>query len=154
MADITPAGGVTILPPEDEALPVLDAAGAPAAAEDVPVLLPDGAPALPRGAVLNADRTVTYTLIEPVTLRYRTSPGAPPTEELRTSFTFRRLRGADMRSVAEAAEGDRALTLLALATGTPLARMTLIYDRMDAEDATAMGEIAGFLLGTGRKTGR
>ena len=140
---------------DEEALPVLDAPASAPQDDGVPVLpaAPD-APALPQSAVLNADRSVTYTLAEPVTLRYRAAANAVPTEEHFATFTFRRLKGADMRRVTEAAEGDRGLTLIAIATGVPFAKMTLIYDRMDAADANAMGEVAGFLLGTGRKTGR
>ena len=155
MADIAPAAGITIVPDADDMLPVLDAAPAPAPQDGFPIL---GAPAtaagLPPGAVLNADRSVTLTLAEPVTLRYRSSATAAPTEEQFGAFTLRRLKGADMRRVTEAQEGDRALMLLAIATDTTYAKMLLIYDRMDAADATALGEVAGFLLGTGRRTGR
>ncbi len=154
MADIMPAIGVGIAIGDDADLPVLDTGAPRAGADDTPVLAADGGARLPAGAVLNADRTVTFVLAEPVTIRFRSSAGAAPTEEQFQSFSFRRLRGADMRRIAEAEGADRGVLALALATDTPLAKMTLIYDRMDAADAIAMGEVAGFLLRSGRPTGR
>jgi hypothetical protein len=155
MADILPTRGVAVsIGEEAEALPVLDLARDSGAVDnDLPVLGTEDAAKLPKRAVLNRDGTVTYTLREPVVLRYRVQGAETPTEERYVAFTLRPLRGADMRRIGEAERGDQAVTGIALATGVPVAKMNLIFDRMAAADVMGMSDVIRFLLDGGLTTG-
>lgn len=150
MADIAPA--VTIAAEED--VPVLDlATGTGAGDEHLPVLGEDGGAAkLPKHAVLLPDRRVHLKLLHPVALRYR-SDGVVR-EEPFDALTMRRLTGRDMRQIDEAERGDKTVTALAMSTDIPAAKMHLLYDRMDAADIQAAGEVLGFFLESGAAPAR
>jgi hypothetical protein len=141
------------LPAAEVEIADLDEAAA-APADAVPVLAEDDADALPDAAALQPDGSVVLTLHRPVTLRYR-APGAQAVQEdTRETLHFRRLTGADMRAITQAAAGDRAVLAIGRSAGIRPALMNLLFDRMDGADVAAAGDVVGFFLGSGRKTGR
>lgn len=102
--------------------------------------------ALPSGANLNQDGTVTLMLEYPTTIRTQ-RPGAPAAiEESFTSMNFRRLKGIDMRKVLEA-KGRASSVALALSSGTTEAKIAVLRRRMDASDVSAAGAIVATLCG-------
>ncbi len=151
MADIAPAadlGGIEILTLDDA--PGAQSAPAPDIAE-----MPDddAAQALPRSARLQPDGSVMLTFRFPVTLRYR-APGVEAVKEQEFhDLHFRRLTGKDMRAMQAAEAEDRMVVAIARSTGVKPSLMELLYDRMDATDATAALEVLSFFIGSGQKTG-
>ena len=143
------------LPPAEVEIAELDEAlGSPPLIDAVPVLAEDGAETLPENAALQPDGSVILTLRAPVVLRYR-APGAQSVqEETHEVLHFRRLTGADMRAITQAAAGDRAVLAIGRSAGIRPALMNLLFDRMDGSDVSAAGDVVGFFLGSGRKTGR
>ncbi len=149
MADVTIAGieaGVEIISDDspigttDDAVPVLAEGG--------------GADSLPHHAMLQADGSVKLPLLYPVTLRYRTGVDAPVREETTSELHFHRLNGADMRAVGAASADSRAVLVIARSARVGEALMHRLFDRMDAADVTAAGDVVAHFLGSGRrKTG-
>jgi hypothetical protein len=136
---------------------IIDLADGPAEAPaDVPVLAEDGTLAqdLPRGAVRQDDGSVIYTLRHRCVLKYRRPSDGVVREEPITALHLHRLTGADMRAIAAAKDDATVVVAIARSARMNEARMALIFDRMDGEDAAAAGEVVSGSLGTGRTTGR
>lgn len=132
-----------------------DGADVPARAEAP--LLDDGGKIddLPAGAQRQDDGSVTYTLRHACAVRYRSTATGATREEAVSSLRLHRLTGADMRAITAASAEMMSVVAIARSTRTENhAKMRLIFDAMDAEDAAAVVEIVGGFLGTGRKTGR
>ncbi len=124
-------------------------------AADVPVLDEDGALSdLPKGAEPQPDGSVIYALRHPRVLKFRRSSEGTVREEPIDTLHFHRLTGADMRAVAAVKSEQMSVVAIAKSTRINEAKMGLIFDRLDGEDAAAAGEIVGSFLGPGRKTGR
>jgi hypothetical protein len=147
MADIPPQAGVTIVD--------LDAAEAGAAPAVDPNLVDldaaEGGDALPPQAKRQADGTILFTLRSPVSIRYRKG-GTERSEEV-TSLVMRRLSGKDMRAVTQAG-GSAAIAAAAASAGWSGPKFDLLFDAMDADDATAALEVAAHFISSGRRIGR
>jgi hypothetical protein len=128
---------------------------APASAEVVD--LPDDgaeapvAGALPAHAVKLPDGRVRLPLRFPVTLRLR--QGGQERTETFEALVLRRMTGADLRAMANAGDAVGELVLARLA-GIAQAKATVLYDRMDLSDITAMTDVVGFFGSAGRRNGR
>jgi len=130
---------------------------APAATGAVPVLSEDGAPAapeLPPGAVRQDDGSVVYTLRHPCAIKFRRVSDGATREEAVGSLHLHRLTGGDMRAITAASPDMMTVVAIARSARMNEARMKLVFDAMDAEDAAACGEVVSSFLGTGRRTGR
>lgn len=119
------------------------------------VVLEDGDPdgALPKGAVLNPDRSVTLTLRFPVTLTIRSGSGQER-QEIFDKLVFHRLSGADMRAISAASRESSAVIAFARSTRKRETIMNALFDRMDGADIEAAGTVIEHFFGSGRKTGR
>jgi len=146
MADIAPAGfpPVEIIPADDLVIG--------AAAEEIDTLDAEGEDTLPKHARRQADGSVILPLLYPVTLRYRAPGAASVTEEHHTELHFHRLTGADMRQIAAAPAEDRSVVAIARSAQVRPALMHRLFDRMDAADVTAAGDVVAHFLGSGRRT--
>ncbi len=127
-----------------------DAAPVPAPVETVS----DEPDTLPVGATRAADGSVTLPLRYPVTLKYRDGGSGDVREEHYESFRFRRLTGADLRAIAGADAADRQAVAIGRAADVRPALMQRLFDRMDAADAIACGQVVAYFLATGPTTGR
>jgi hypothetical protein len=119
---------------------------------DAPAALvqPDG---LPPGARLQDDGSIIYKLVYPVTLKWQ--KGADITEERFTELHLHRLTGEHMLRIGNTGEGgNKAIVTMSCSTRLSHARVTALFNRMDALDVNNSSEALGFLLGIGRKTGR
>jgi hypothetical protein len=111
----------------------------------------EGGDELPPQAKRQDDGTILLTLRLPVTLRYRKG-GQERTEEI-TTLLMRRLVGKDMRAVTQAGNGA-AIAAAAASAGWSGPKFDILFDQMDADDATAALEVAAHFIRSGRKTGR
>jgi hypothetical protein len=109
--------------------------------------------ALPKGAVLNDDKTVTLKLQEPVELHWRKPGASEATVDRFEDLTFRRLKGADMIAVQEAAPGMKAMIMFARSSGISVGKFKPIFERMDAADIASASEVIAYFLSNGRTTG-
>lgn len=118
------------------------------------VELGDG-PALPEGAEALSDGSVRLVLKHPVTLRFRNGRTGEVREgETLDHLVLHRLTGEDMRRISAArAEAMLAVSVARSARRDPVT-FDKFFDRMDAADITAAGQVIDGFLGTGRKTGR
>lgn len=145
MADIAPSTLVD--------LDAVEAGAAPSAGADLVDL--DAAEAgqeLPPQARVLEDGSILFTLKHPVTLRYRKG-GSERSEEV-TSLTMRRLVGKDMRLATQAGTGGAAIAAAAASAGWSKPKFDLLFDLMDADDATAVLEVAAHFISSGRRIGR
>jgi len=106
---------------------------------------------LPPQAKRQADGSVLFTLRHPVEIQYRKG-GAERTETIET-LTMRRLSGKDMRQVTQAG-ANAAIAAAAISAGWQSLKFDLLFDRMDADDATAVLEVAAGFISSGRRIGR
>lgn len=148
MADIAPSASVHLVD-----LDAAEAGTAPAAATSdlVDLDAAEGGDALPPQAKRQEDGSILFTLKHPVTIRYRKG-GAERSEEI-TKLTMRRLSGKDMRGVTQAGAGA-AIAAAAASAGWSGPKFDLLFDLMDADDATAALEVAAHFISSGRRTGR
>jgi hypothetical protein len=123
--------------------------GAPAGAEDVPVLREGDALDLPEGAVENSDGTVTLTLSSPITLAFRAAQGAVAVSEVIETLLFNRLTGAQARRFLNLGGRRGSKAAVAAATGLTEAKYALLNAKIDAADQTACFAIIAEMLGLG-----
>lgn len=112
----------------------------------------DPAGALPAGAVLNDDGSVTYPMRHPRTLKIRS--GGQVREDRYEKLTFHRMNGADMRAVSAASKESSIVVAFSRSTRIKQVVMNALFDLMDGVDIQAAGEIIEYFFGSGRKTGR
>lgn len=145
MADIAPTALVD--------LDAAEAGAAPAGTgpDLVDLDAAEGGDALPPQAKRQEDGSILFTLKHPVTIRYRKG-GAERSEEIAT-LTMRRLHGKDMRGVTQAG-ASAAIAAAAASAGWSGPKFDLLFDLMDADDATAALEVAAHFISSGRRTGR
>lgn len=123
-----------------------------AAAADVVDEDADPLDRLPAHAVTNADGSVTLPLRFPRELQIK-KLGKIRTERY-DELTFHRLTGADQRAIAATSEDTMTVVAFARSTGLGQAIMNALYDRMDAADIAAGGQVLNSFLASGRRTGR
>ena len=110
-------------------------------------------PKLPPSATLLADRTIVVRLEFPIELKFARGGVVEP--EHYGELHLHRLTGDHMQRLAATKEGPaRTTTLLSSSTRISHARCAEILKRIDAADLSALSEALGFLLGSGRATGR
>lgn len=107
---------------------------------------------LPDHAIQNHDGSVTLPLMFPVEQRIRRD-GKERVENY-TELTFHRLTGADQRAIA--ATSDVMMTVVAFSRTTRISQaiMNVLYDKLDAADISAGGQVLNSFIATGRKTGK
>lgn len=154
MADIV---GDDILAIDDRGDLTIDTQNEVVAGAAVPVLAEDGAPApqeLPPGAQRQSDGSVIYTLRHACAIKFRRASDGATRQEAVGSLHLHRLTGGDMRAITAASSDMMTVVAIARSAKMAEARMKLVFDAMDAEDAAACGEVVSSFLGTGRRTGR
>lgn len=108
---------------------------------------------LPPHAVTNVDGSVTLPLLYEKELQIRKDGKVRTTKY--TELTFHRLHGADQRAIASTAEDSQAVVAFARSTRISQAIMNALFDRMDAADIAAAGQVLNSFLSTSRtRTGR
>lgn len=101
---------------------------------------------LPAGAVPNPDGSVTLTFEEPARIAFRPVGGGEPREETFDHFDLKRLKGAQLRRVLDAAPARKANLLLSLSSGISEAKLALLYPRMEAPDLMAARMVLNVLI--------
>lgn len=144
--DLDEDGGATAAVDEEAAV-ALPGAEAGVVDEDVNPL-----DQLPPHAVANADGSVTLPLQHPRELQVK-KDGKVRTDRFER-LVFHRLTGADQRAIAGAAEDMMAVVAFARSTRLSQAVMNALFDRMDAADIAAGGQVLNSFFATGRRTGR
>jgi hypothetical protein len=139
---------------EDEEVPIVSDGATAAEADVINISEGDDEDALPKQAQLQADGSVILPLEFPLTLKFKHVKSGELREETFSEFRMHRLNGADMRVVTSADKGDIALTAVARSTRIHLGKMRPIYDRLDAADAMALGQVVNHFMAPGQKTGR
>lgn len=126
----------------------------PAAARDRDVVDEDIDPLdqLPAHAIPNEDGSVQLPLKYPRTVQVR-KEGKVRTDEY-DSLTFHRLTGADQRAIAAASDGSMSMVAFARSTRINQAVMNALFDKMDAADIAAGGQVLNSFFATGRTTGK
>lgn len=100
---------------------------------------------LPRGAVKNADGSVTVTLDHPKAVTIRTAQGAVRAETYR-ELTFHRLTGADLSAIRATAREHQDLVLFTRSSRIRTAVMSALYPKLDAADITRCGRVIDTFL--------
>jgi hypothetical protein len=123
----------------------LDAPERPTPADD----MPDGVEAietdsdeirkLPKGAVANADGSVTLPLIYPRAVTVKSQGGVR--EERFDTFVLHRLTGGDYNAVQAASKGTAQVVLLARSLRKHTAIVKALYDKLDMRDIARAGEV-------------
>ncbi len=149
MADIDPAAAPVAIVDLDAA--ETGAAPAAPASDLVDLDAAEGGEALPPQAKRQDDGSVLFTLKVPVTIRYR--KGGVERSETVTTLTMRRLHGKEMRAVTQAGAGA-AIAAAAASAGWSGPKFDILFDEMDADDATAALEVAAHFISSGRRIGR
>lgn len=106
---------------------------------------------LPPQAKRQADGTILVTLKQSVTIRFRKA--GVEREETTTTLLMSALTGKDMRDVTQAG-GAAAIAAAARSAGWQGAKFDALFDRMAADDATAVLEVAAHFISGGRRIGR
>ncbi|MBW6402084.1 hypothetical protein KPL78_29830 [Roseomonas sp. HJA6] len=106
---------------------------------------------LPPQAKLQEDGSILFTLRHPVTIRYRKG-GSERSETIET-LHMRRLQGKDMRRATQAG-GAATIAAAAASAGWEGPKFDILFDRMDADDAMAVLEVAAHFISSGRRIGR
>lgn len=127
---------------------------APATPEGVVVEDADDIATLPRGAVENADRSVTVRLDTPVSFQSKSQRSGELTTRRFEELKFHRLNGAHQTEISLAPEAVRIKVAFACSTRMSKGLMNGIYDRMDVSDIERCGKVIEYFFGSGRKTGR
>jgi hypothetical protein len=128
-----------------------DAAAIPALDEEIDA---DESPAhgLPRGTRQGPNGTVILPLSAPVTIR--TKKDGKISEHVYHELTFRRFTGQDLRAIRQLTGDAQTIEMFSRATSTQNARMSALYDRMDAADIRRAGEVIEYFFENGPTTGR
>jgi hypothetical protein len=115
----------------------------------------DQAPAdeLPKRAKLNADGTVTLTLLYPTSLKV-VAAGEVRREDHFEQLTFHRMTGGDLMALQATSAETVISAAFARSTKLNPAIATALFRKLDAADARAAGEVIGFFLNGGGRTGR
>lgn len=127
---------------------------APAVPEGVVIEDSDDIATLPRGAVENADRSVTVALDTPVSFQSKSQRTHEVTTRRYDELKFHRLNGTHMTEISMATDATRIKVAFACSTRMNKGLMSGIYERMDAADIERCGKVIEYFLGSGRKTGR
>ena len=112
----------------------------------------DPADRLPKGAVRNADGSVTLELRFPRTIKSK--KGGKISETVHDRLVFHRLTGADQRAIASASEEMMSVVAFSRSTRINQAVMNALWDKMDGADLTAGGQVINNFFASGRTTGR
>lgn len=112
----------------------------------------DPADRLPSHAKRNSDGSVTLPLHYPQTIR--TKKDNKVREKIFAELVLHRLNGADQRAISSASDEMMAVVAIARSTRLNQAIMNALFDRMDASDLTAAGQVLNHFLGSGQKTGK
>lgn len=107
---------------------------------------------LPAHAIKNLDGSVTLPLKFPKGLQVRKN-GNVRTDNF-DSLTFHRLTGADQRAIASSSDEMMSIVAFARSTRVNQAVMNALFDKMDAADITAGGQVLNSFIRIGRTTGR
>lgn len=107
---------------------------------------------LPDHAIQNDDRSVTLPLLFPQELRIRKN-GKERIEKY-TELTFHRLTGADQRAISSTSDEMMNVVAFSRTTRISHAIMNVLYDKLDAADITAGGQVLNSFIAIGRKTGK
>ena len=148
--DLDEDGHVTADTPIDEDAP----AAIVTSAEDVVDEDADLDPAdrLPKHAVRNADGSVTLPLKFPRKLT--TKKNGKVAEKSFEQLLFHRLTGADQRAIAAVSDEMQSVVAFARSTRLNQAVMNALWDKMDASDINAGGQVISNFFASGRTTGR
>lgn len=138
----------------DDVVLIGDEPGLKSAASDAVTIdeKADGAK-LPRQASLNSDGSVTLTLMQPVSLKWRPASGGEVQEERYAQLIMKRLKGADMIKIMDADRADMAVVSIACSVGMNAPRFRHIFERMDAVDIAAASQVVSYFLQSGPTTG-
>lgn len=149
-------GKVVVDLDEDNAAGVVDEDAKVAATAELPadVVDEDVDPLdrLPPLAVTNADGTVTLPLKFPVELQIRKD--GKIRVDCYFELTFHRLTGADFRAIGAVSEEMQTVVAIGRSARMSQAVMNALFDRMDAADIAAAGQVLNSFFATGRRTGR
>lgn len=141
---------------EDNAAGVVDEDAKVAATAELPadVVDEDVDPLdrLPPHAVTNADGTVTLPLKFPCDLQIR-KDGKVRSDHY-DKLTFHRLTGADFRAISAVSEEMQTVVAIGRSARMSQAVMNALFDKMDAADIAAAGQVLNSFFATGRRTGR
>lgn len=107
---------------------------------------------LPDQAILNADGTVTLSLVYPQVVSSRKDNKIHHRDF--KSLTFHRLNGGDQRAIAAASDQMQTVVAFSRSTRINQAVMNALFDKMDMADITNAGRVLNYFLTSGRKTGR
>ena len=112
----------------------------------------DTSDALPDHAILNDDGSVTLPLHYPVSLKIK--KGDKVRDEVYSELVFYRFTGADQMAINGTSDKSRNMVMFSRSTRIREQLMKPIYDRMDASDITAGGQVMITFFTSGRKTGQ
>jgi hypothetical protein len=112
----------------------------------------DAGDGLPEEATVNDDGSITLRLKYPRTIKILKN--GITTEQVYTSLTFNRLTGADLNAIRAASEASASYVGFSRSTRVPAVIMRNLFDIMDGYDIAHGGEVIGYFLPNGRKTGR
>lgn len=112
----------------------------------------DPADRLPKHAVRNGDGSVTLPLKFPRKLT--TKKNGKVSEKSFEQLLFHRLTGADQRAIAAVSDEMQSVVAFARSTRLNQAVMNALWDKMDASDINAGGQVISNFFASGRMTGR
>lgn len=107
---------------------------------------------LPKGAVRNLDGSVQLPFRFPQVLKTRKN--GKVTERRFDGLVFHRLTGADQRAIAAAPDDMMSVVAFARSTRLNQAVMNALWDKMDASDINAGGQVLNNFFASGRTNGR
>lgn len=107
---------------------------------------------LPPHAKRNDDGSVTLPLLYPRPLTIKKD--GKVREQLYDRLIMHRLTGADQRAIASTSDDTMPVVAFARSTRISQAVMNVLYDKMDAADIAAAGQVLNHFLASGRTTGR
>jgi hypothetical protein len=144
--DVVRVGSAAIAVDEDSSI------GAVLADDDVVDEDLDPADRLPKKARKNADGSVTLALLYP--RKVISKKDGKVREREFAEIVMHRLTGADQRVIAGVSDDLTAVIAFARSTRLPQAVMNVLFDKLDAADINAMGQVLNHFFGSGPKTGR
>ena len=109
---------------------------------------------LPAHAQRQPDGSIILPLLYPVALNFRNGAGETVKEEVFEQLHMHRMTGADMRAITSTGAGSRIVVSIARSARINEGKMGPLFDRMDAADVNAAGQVVSFFLDGGGKTGR
>lgn len=107
---------------------------------------------LPAHAKTNADGSVTLPLLYPRELQIRKD--GKIRVDTYAQLVFHRLTGADQRAIAAARDDMMSVVAFARSTRLSQAVMNALFDKMDAADIAAGGQVMNSFFATGPRTGK